>query len=200
MTVTTSRTEAVRVPSAEPLDERDAPLVPDPDPDLPLRRFTVDEYHKMIEAGILDEDEHVELLDGVVVVARVSPQGEPHAYAVQELNRILTRQLGDEYRVRPQLPVTLGDRHEPEPDFAIVRTEDSRRGGGHPTRAIVYIEVADSSLRKDRRLKASLYARYGTPEYVIVNVGKETLEVHREPDPSEGRYRTSLTLTRGDLF
>ena len=200
MTVTTSRTETAQTPAGEALDERTAPLLPDADPDVPLRRFTVDEYHKIIEAGILDEDEHLELLDGLVVVARVGPMNEPHAYAVQELNRILTRQLGDEYRVRPQLPVTLGDRNEPEPDFAVVRTEDSRRGTGHPKQALIYIEVADSSLRKDRRLKAALYARFGTPEYVIVNIGQEIVEVHRDPDRSEDRYRTSLTLSRGDTF
>jgi Uma2 family endonuclease len=199
MTVTSTRESEVASPLADSGPTL-ADRLMDWSADAPLRRFTVDEYHKMIKAGILDEDEHVELLEGLIVVARVSPQGRPHAYAIQELTRFLARHLADEYRVRPQLPVTLGNRNEPEPDLAVVHVEDARSSKRHPETALIVMEVADSSLRKDRLLKAPLYARFGVPEYVIVDVDRRTFEVHREPDPAGARYRTVSTLSDKETF
>ena len=93
----------------------------------------------------------------------------------------------------PQLPVTLGKRTEPVPDLAIVRAEDISRKA-LPRTALLVIEVADSSLGKDRGVKSAIYSRYGIPEYWIVNVKNATVEVYRDPDPEAGRYRTLLTL------
>src|SRR4249920_3473703 len=95
--------------AAEPDTERLSPVR--------QRRFTLAEYHRMIEAGILGEDEHLELLEGDIV--QMSPQDKPHARAMGKLNRWFARSLGDEYVVRPQLPRTLSD-SEPEPDLAVV--------------------------------------------------------------------------------
>jgi Uma2 family endonuclease len=157
------------------------------------RRISVEEYHKMIEAGIFDEDERLELLEGVIV--SISPQSPDHADLVQWLTNRLVRLIGDRYDVRPQLPLVASPMSEPEPDLAVVpagRTRDR-----HPTNALLVIEVARESLRKDRLLKAALYARAGIPEYWIVNPAEKCVEVHRDPDPSAGRYTTVTTVARG---
>src|SRR4249920_2907795 len=88
-----------------------------------LRRIRVDEYHRMIEAGILGEDEHVQLVDGMLVA--MSPQGRPHAFVIQELTGLLVRALSDEFKVLTQLPLTLDDDSEPEPDLAVVHARDA---------------------------------------------------------------------------
>lgn len=152
----------------------------------------------MIDAGILDEDENVELLEGVIV--RVSPQKRPHARVIQRLNRMLVERTGVEYAVLPQLPLTLGDFSEPEPDFAVVRAEDARSNDEHPHTALLVVEVAKSTLSKDRNLKASLYARFGIAEYWIVNLKDACVEVYRDPDARAGRYRTAATLGPADTL
>lgn len=156
----------------------------------PRRLFNVEEYHRILEAGILGDDERLELLEGVIVV--MTTQNPPHASAIQRLNKWLVRQLDDSFAVLPQLPVTLGDRSEPVPDLAVVRAQDITRKN-LPKSALLVIEVADTSLRKDRGLKVALYARFGIPEYWIVNVQNSTVEVYRDPDPDAGRYRAVLT-------
>ncbi|WP_428263180.1 Uma2 family endonuclease [Haliangium sp.] len=160
------------------------------------RRFRVHEYHRMIAAGILDEDEQIELLCGTLVT--MSPQGTRHARAVEQLSWLLARALDDAYRLRVQLPLTIGDDDEPEPDLAIVRAEASRRAGlldRHPETAVAVIEVAEQSLRKDRELKAPLYARAGVPTYCIVNLPDALVEVYRDPTPSG--YARVETVQRG---
>ncbi len=123
------------------------------------RRITLDEYHRMAEAGILGEDEHVELIDGMLVA--MTPQGRAHARVIQRLTRLLVRALGDDLEVLPQLPLTLPDDSEPEPDLAVVRAEDAQSGEHHPRTALLVVEVAGDSLRLDRGSKAALYARAG---------------------------------------
>ena len=151
----------------------------------------MDEYHRILEAGILGDDERVELLEGVIVV--MTTQNPPQASAIQRLNKWLARQLDDSLALLPQLPVTLGNRSEPVPDLAVVKAQDITRES-LPRTALLVIEVADTSLRKDRGFKAALYARFGIPEYWIVNVQESTVEVYRDPDSSAGRYRTLLTM------
>ena len=158
------------------------------------RRITVDEYHRMIAAGILGEDEHVQLIAGTLVA--MTPQGGPYARVIQRLNRLLVRAVGDDLVVRPQLPLTLVDDSEPEPDLAVVRARDAESGERHPRTALLVVEVAGESLPLDRQAKAVLYARAGIPEYWIVNLGEATVEVRREPDPASGTYRTR-TVARG---
>ena len=151
------------------------------------RRFTLAEYHKMIEAGILGEDEHLELLEGEIV--QISPQDKPHARALTKLTRWFVRSLGDEYAVRPQLPLTLAD-SEPEPDLAVVRAEEDAAAERHPRTALLVIEVADSSVRRDLEVKARIYARAGIPEYWLVLVKQRAIEVLRDPDPAAAAYRS----------
>ncbi len=159
------------------------------------RPITVSEYHRMIDAGILGEDEHVQLIAGTLVA--MTPQGSPHALVIQRLNRLLVRAVGDEVVVRPQLPLTLSESNEPEPDLAVVRAEDAQSRERHPCAALLVIEVAGESLRLDRHSKAALYARAGIPEYWIVNLADATIEVHREPDPPNGSYRTRIAVAAG---
>ncbi len=154
----------------------------------------MDEYHRMIEAGILDEDEHVQLIDGFLIA--MTPQGEPHAQVIQRLNRLLVRSVGEGLVVRPQLPLTLGD-SEPEPDLAVVREADLSRDR-HPGAALLVVEVAADSLRVDRGAKAVLYARAGIPEYWIVSLEDSTVEVLRDPDASAGAYRARVVLAVGE--
>ncbi len=174
--------------------------VASPSPDLHerLRRIRVDEYHRMIEAGILGEDEHVQLVDGMLVA--MSPQGRPHAFVIQELNRLLVRALPDAFKVLTQLPLTLGEDSEPEPDLAVVHARDAASRTEHPTTALLVIEVAGESLRFDRRSKAALYARAGVPEYWIVNLAAGAIEVYRRPDTTTGEYRETLTCHRGEVL
>jgi len=157
------------------------------------RLFTVDEFHRMLEAGVFGDDERLELLEGVIVA--LTSQNPPHASAIQRLTKWFVRQLDDSLALMPQLPVTLGERTEPVPDLAIVRAEDISRKT-LPRTALLVIEVADTSLRKDRGVKSAIYARYGIAEYWIVDGKAMTVEVYREPDSEAGRYRTMVTVGR----
>ncbi len=157
------------------------------------RRITVDEYHRMIEAGTLGEDDHVELIAGAVVA--MTPQGPAHALVIQNLNRLVAQGLAADLALRPQLPLTLPEDSEPEPDLAVVRLEDARSREHHPRTALLVVEVAGDSLRFDRQTKAALYARAGIPEYWIVNLTETTVEVHRDPDPETDAYRAKAVVS-----
>jgi Uma2 family endonuclease len=163
--------------------------------ELEPRRIRVEEYHRMIEAGILGEEDQVELIEGVIV--SVSPQSRKHAFVIQRLVALFSR-LVDEgrYAILPQLPLTLGDLNEPEPDVAVVPAEEAESTTEHPSKALLVVEVSGDSLAKDRRFKTSIYARFGVSEYWIVNLQDETIEVHRDPDPTKERYRSVLTFAR----
>lgn len=148
-----------------------------------VRPLTRQEYDRMIELGLFDEDEKIELLRGMLVT--VSPQGTPHAEAISQLTQILVPRLEGRALVRVQLPFAASEDSEPEPDIAVVPRGNYRRA--HPTSAHLIVEVADSSVRKDRVLKASLYAECEIPEYWIVDVGRGWTEVRT--DSANGRYQ-----------
>lgn len=146
-------------------------------------------YHRMNDAGLF-QGVRVQLIEGEVIV--MPPMGGPHAYPVQEMTTVLVKALPDGYRVRPQLPVALDDENEPEPDFAIVEA-GSGEDGENPQSVLLAIEVADSSVAFDLNRKQKLYARFGIPEYWVLDVKKRTLFVHRRPGTS--KYRSIKTLT-----
>lgn len=158
------------------------------------RRISAAEYHKMSQAGVFEEDERIELLEGVIVP--MSPQSPDHADLIEWLNNTLARLVGPAYRVRPQLPLAADDFSEPEPDILVVPADRPR--GQHPKTALLVVEVARESLRKDRLIKAGIYARAGIPEYWIVNIPERCVESHTEPDPAAGRYAKLLTLRAGE--
>jgi Uma2 family endonuclease len=162
------------------------------------RGITVVEYHRMIDAGTLGEDDHVQLIGGAVVA--MTPQGPAHALVIQNLTRLVAQGLATELALRPQLPLTLPDDSEPEPDLAVVRLEDARSREHHPRTAVLIVEVAGDSLRLDRQTKAALYARAGIPEYWIVNLAETTVEVHRDPDPETGAYRARVIVSSQDTL
>lgn len=156
-----------------------------------LRRWRRDEYERLAEIGLL-ADEKVELLRGLIV--RMSPQGPRHASAVDRLTEILVLALAGRARVRVQLPLAASEDSEPEPDLAVVPIGSYREG--HPTTALLVIEVVDSSLTHDRRDKGALYAEGGVPEYWIVDTAGERIEVHSE---STGAVYARVTpYRRGD--
>jgi Uma2 family endonuclease len=191
--------EPIESATLEPSMRPEKPTVRDEGADLrdlydgDFRRFTVEEYQAMVEAGILAEDEKIELLDGVIVA--VSPQGLSHATLIERLTRALILGLPD-HRVRPQLPMIAGKFSMPEPDFLVVAGTPSRRKE-HPRLADLIIEIAHNSLRKDRNVKLGIYARAGVPEYWIVNVRAECIEVYRDPDVEAGTYRKTATVKPG---
>lgn len=158
------------------------------------RRLTVRDYHLMIDAGVFDEDDHIELLEGVLV--DMTPQSGPHAWAIQVLTGLLVRAVGVEFDVRVQLPLTVSETSEPEPDFAVVRAGE--RSGEHPRTALLVVEISRGSLKRDRAVKVPLYARANVPEYWIVNLDKGEIEVFVDPDAASGRYRRARTVRRED--
>jgi Uma2 family endonuclease len=164
---------------------------------LTPKRFRTTEYHRLIEAGVLGEDDHVELLEGVIV--QMTPQGRPHARFLSTLNGLLVPALGGQYRVRVQLPLTLDESSEPEPDLAVVTRQAEDEAPQHPSTALLVIEVADSSVRADRLVKSRLYARARVVEYWIANVRLKTLEIYTDPDAGEERYRAMRTVGSGSV-
>jgi Uma2 family endonuclease len=156
-------------------------------------RFTVAEYHRMGEAGIFAEDDRVELIDGEVV--EITPIGSRHAAVVMRLNRLLDEAVGERAIVSPQNPVELSDYSEPQPDLALLRPPSDFYAGGHPrpSDTLLIIEVADTTVAYDRRVKLPLYAAAGVPEVWIVDLPAATLEVHTGPLP--GGYGASRRLT-----
>lgn len=151
-------------------------------PVLEPYRFTTGAYFRMVEAGILTEDDRVELLGGQVVA--MSPSNPPHASAISRCVRVFTRALRDDQAlVREQSPLDLEPYDAPEPDVALVRPRADDYHTGHPTAAAVLlvIEVSDSTLTGDRLVKRPLYAAAGLPEAWILNLQADRLEVARGP-------------------
>jgi Uma2 family endonuclease len=162
------------------------------------RRFTVDEYHRMAELGVLTEEDRVELLEGVITPKMV--HNPPHDVSISLLENALRSLLPGDWFMRVQSAVSTPD-SEPEPDIAIVRGTARDYKLGHPGPADIglVIEVADSSLARDRK-KARLYARAGVPVYWIVNLVDGQLEVFTQPTgPSAApEYRQAEARRRGD--
>jgi len=160
------------------------------------RRFTLEEYHRLLHVGVLGEDEHVELLEGLIV--DMAPQGRPHALVISRLTELLMAARRPDCRVRVQLPLSLCGDSEPEPDLAIVTREDEERAQEHPRIALLVVEVAAESLRTDRLLKGRVYARAGIPEYWVVDVEGRAVEVYTGPDAIQGRYLALRTFGAGE--
>ena len=147
------------------------------------RKFTVDEYYRMAEVGILKRDERVELIEGEILV--MPPIGPEHADDVDVFNEVLARYAPGRYRVRVQNPVRLNDRSEPEPDVVLVRRRPEGYRAAHPTPAdvLLIIEVAHSSLEYDRNIKAHIYGRSGISETWVRNLPEDCIERFTEPGP-----------------
>ncbi len=160
------------------------------------RKFTVAEYYRMAEAGILRPDERVELIEGELIV--MPPIGPRHAGKVRRSTHLLAGQAGNRFIVSIQSPVHLGEDSEPEPDVALLRPREDYYESAHPVPAdvLLVIEVADSTLAYDREVKVHLYGRAGIPEAWVLNLPEDYLERFAEPGP-EG-YGRHTVCRRGE--
>jgi Uma2 family endonuclease len=159
-------------------------------------RFTVQDYHRMGEAGIIHEDDRVELIDGELV--EMTAIGTRHFSCVNRLNRLLVMNVGDEAIVSVQNPVRLNEYNEPQPDLAVIRPRDYRESLPEPDDVLLLIEVSDTTLAYDRGVKLPLYARAGIREGWIVDLAGET--IGRHTDPSGDGYRRADRLPRGQTL
>jgi Uma2 family endonuclease len=158
-------------------------------------RYTSEAYFGLVAEGLLEPDDRVELLEGVVVA--MSPQNPRHAAGVSRAVSALVEAVGRRGAVRVQLPLILGRYSVPEPDAAVVPGCDSDYDLAHPTAALLVVEVADSSLVQDRLTKAAIYAAAGVPEYWIVNLVDDRVEVSRSPDQGRRTYAERSVAERG---
>ncbi len=163
--------------------------------ELLRRPFTVEEYHRMLDAGILREDDRVELLEGEIVER--APIGSRHAACVDRLNFLFTRALGPSAIVRVQNPIRLGERSEPQPDVALLHARSDFYAEGHPgpRDILLLVEIAETTAEVDRQIKIPLYARAGIPEVWLVDLAGECVEVYRTPG-SQG-YQQLQRVRRG---
>ncbi|RMG49345.1 MAG: Uma2 family endonuclease [Acidobacteria bacterium] len=159
--------------------------------------FTVDEYHRMVEAGILSEDDRVELIEGEII--RTSPMGSRHATCVKELDALLHHQGQQKVIISVQDPVRLDEHSEPEPDIALLKLRDDDYAHSHPTPedVLLIIEVAETSAEYDRSIGLPLCARAGIPEVWPVNSPERIVEVYSEP--SADMYQKFQRAQPGDI-
>jgi Uma2 family endonuclease len=162
--------------------------------EITRRRFTVHDYHRMGEAGILHEDDRVELIEGEIV--EMAAIGTRHFTCVNGLTRLLVRGVGDAAIVSVQNPVRLDEHSEPQPDLAVLQTRDYRESLPRPEDVLLLIEVSDTTLFYDRNVKLPLYARAGIPEVWIVDLAGETVEHYT--GPSGDSYRHVERVRRGE--
>ncbi|HJU56010.1 MAG TPA: Uma2 family endonuclease [Pyrinomonadaceae bacterium] len=163
-----------------------------------LRLLTSAEYEQMIAAGIFNEDDRVELLEGVIV--EMSPKGVKHAASTDRAARYFLRLLGERVIVRNQNPIKLNDHSEPEPDLVLAAPEQYEYAFKHPRPKDIYLvlEMADTTLAYDRQSKGPSYAKAGIVQYLILNLNEMEIEDYREP--SADGYRSKQTYTRGQRF
>jgi len=160
----------------------------------PRRLFSVHEYHQMAEAGILNPDERIELIEGEIV--EMSPVGGPHIKRINDVTKLLNRSLGDRVEVSPQNPVRLDDRSEPMPGIAVLRYRGDDDDVPVVSDVLVLIEVSVSSLQRDLGWKLALYARAGVPQVWILDV--KNWRLLRHADPADGQYRRVDELRPND--
>ena len=162
-----------------------------------IRLWTVEEYHRMIAAGILTTEDKVELLDGLII--QMSPQSPPHAGITQRSDRFLQNLFRGLAEIRVQLPITLST-SEPEPDIAVVRIEPNGYGDRHPNANDVFllIEIAYSTLNIDREAKAPIYARANIADYWILDVSDRCVYVFR--NPTQSGYQEEIILSVNDII
>ncbi len=162
---------------------------------MPHHRFSITEYERMVEVGILTEDDRVELINGEIIA--MSPIGPRHVDSVGILSRLLTFAVPSDVLVLVQSPVRLPDTTEPEPDIALVRFARYRRALPEPNDVFALIEVSDTTRDYDRNTKLPLYAAAGIPEAWLVDIAADRIERHTEP-AADG-YQLIRYFGRGTL-
>lgn len=164
--------------------------------EITKRRFTAEDYQRMGRAGILSEDDRVELIDGDIVV--MTPIGPRHCAAVDRATRAMVVLTGDRAIVRVQGSVRLDFYNEPEPDLVLLRPTPDFYASAHPGPAdiLLIVEIADSSIDYDRKVKAPIYARLGIREYWLADLNENLLSCYREP--RDGVYHSVQQFRRGE--
>lgn len=167
------------------------------EPRLKRHRLSVDDYERMTEVGVLAHDARVELIDGEVI--EMAPIGSRHYAAVSKLDRWLQRAVQDQSIVVTQAPVRLSSHSEPEPDVVLLKPRVDFYAGALPTGVdtLLVIEVSDTTLAYDVRIKAPLYARFGVPEYWVVDLTGGLLRIFR--NPQEGQWLDMSAVARPGL-
>lgn len=170
-----------------------APIEPPLEFGVSRYRFSVDQYHQMIAAGVLTRDDRVQLLEGEIVCT--TPIEPSHRYTVVVVGESLRKLLPPEWELLIQQPISLAT-SEPEPDLSVVRREAALALDRHPVAAgtALIVEVADSSLPLDRNRKQAIYAAAGIPEYWIVNLAERCIEVYREPSTAGAGGRATYSV------
>jgi Uma2 family endonuclease len=162
------------------------------------RRFTTAEYARMAEAGVLGEDDRLELIDGEIL--ELAPIGSGHAACVRRLTGLFARLLGDTVQVSIQNPIDLDEHSQPQPDLVLLRPRNDFYASAHPTAAdvLLLVEVAETSEEYDRQIKVPLYARHGIKEVWLVDLRQRRVFVYRDPSPDS--YRTVRICQRSDAL
>ncbi len=165
---------------------------------LKLRQITVAEYDLMIESGVFDENDQIELLNGVII--EKIPKGTKHSSSNDRSSKVFYKNLGDDVIVRNQNPIWLDEFSELEPDTVLAKYKEDEYENSHPTpeEILLILEVADTTLGYDRNTKGAAYARAGIRQYILLNVQRETLEDYREP--SADGFQSKQTYRRGNSF
>ncbi|HSK72042.1 MAG TPA: Uma2 family endonuclease [Pyrinomonadaceae bacterium] len=165
---------------------------------LRARLISVEEYDRMIEHGILTEEDKVELLNGVII--EKMPKGTKHSSANDRLTRLFYKLLDDKVIVRNQNPIWLDEFSEPEPDIALVVPDKNFYADRHPTPEDIFliVEISDTTLGRDRLAKGLAYAKAGIRQYLVLNVQEETVEDYREP--SADGFGSKRTFHKGESF
>lgn len=159
-------------------------------------RYTVDSYFALVESGDLLPDDRVELLEGVIVAEPL--QNPPHASGTTRVSTTLRKAIGERAVIRVQLPFIVGPYSVPEPDVAVVPGSEADYDERHPTAALLIVEVADTSLPQDRLSKSRIYAAAGCPEYWLLNLRDDCVEVFRAPNEQARQYAERSVARRGD--
>jgi Uma2 family endonuclease len=164
--------------------------------ELTRYRFTTADYDRMIEAGILDEDSRVELIEGEIV--EMTPIGRRHAACADRLTHLLGSLIEDSAQLRVQGPIQLGEASQFQPDLSILLRSADYYASAQPTSrdVLLLVEVADSSVAIDRQIKIPLYARHGIREVWLVDLEADLVTVYRDPAPTG--YSNALDFLRGD--
>lgn len=164
-----------------------------------LRQITVKEYDQMIESGVFDENDQIELLNGVVI--EKTPKGTKHSAATDRATKVFYRYFSENALIRNQNPIWLDEFSEPEPDIVLAAPKEDGYETSHPESEEIFLilEVSDSTLEFDRKTKGAAYARAGIRQYLVLNVQEKKLEDYRQPS-ADGDFQSKQTYRAGESF
>lgn len=157
---------------------------------LPTRKISIETYHKMVEIGVFNEDERIELIRGEII--EMSPVGIKHATCVKKLNQLFAQKLGIKIILGVQDPIKLNDNSEPQPDLVLLKPKSDFYATGHPKPEdiLLLIEVSDRSIEYDRQIKIPLYAENKIQEVWLININESLIQVYQNP---QGKLYKNIT-------